>query len=49
MWRPEEIIIHEKAKNDPVTTYLQKQCQALVTYYAEKGQSAEAEHSHEPV
>jgi len=37
MWRPEEIIIHEKAKNDPVTTYLQKQCQEVPVKYITSG------------
>ena len=39
MWKPEEIIIHEKVENDPVATYVKEQCQEVPVKYINRGKA----------
>jgi DNA repair photolyase len=39
MWKPKEIIINEKVKNDPATKYFLDQCQGVPVAYVDSGRS----------
>ncbi len=39
MWKPKEIIINEKIKNDPATRYFLDQCQGVPVAYVDNGRS----------
>ena len=36
-WRPKEIIVHEKVRNDPVTIYFIQQCAGVPVKYTDSG------------
>ena len=36
-WKPKEIIVHEKVRNDPVTTYFIQQCPDIPVRYTNSG------------
>jgi len=37
MWKPKEIIVHEKVRNDPVTTHFIQQCPGVPVKYTNSG------------
>ena len=36
-WKPKEIIVHEKVRNDPVTTHFIEQCPGVPVKYINNG------------
>ena len=36
-WKPKEIIVHEKVRNDPVTTHFIQQCPGVQVKYTNSG------------
>jgi hypothetical protein len=36
-WKPKEIIVHEKVRNDPVTIYFIQQCPGVPVKYTDSG------------
>jgi len=39
MWKPQEIIVHEKVRNDPVTTHFIERCTGVPVKYTNNGKS----------
>jgi len=38
-WQPQEIIVHEKVADDPVTTHILKKCPDVPVKYTNNGRS----------
>jgi hypothetical protein len=36
-WKPKEIIVHEKVRNDPVTTHFIERCPGVPVKYIDNG------------